>query len=115
MSALSNKIRKSRHISYQVEGGPKLLLIRPTLLEFMAMSEEGVSHADIARRFTIGWEGVRECDIIKGGTTDEIPFDSDAWAEWLDDNGEWWLPIGDKVIKSFNEYMERKEVSKKNS
>lgn len=114
MSNLSDRLYKARQFKYQVDGGPKLILIRPTMYEMIEVHTTGISHNDIAKRFTVGWESVKESDIIKGGASEEIPFDADAWAAWLDEHGTWWTPIGLAIAQSFNEHLERQAAAEKN-
>ena len=113
MSKLSEKLRKSRLFKFEIDGH-KLILERPTQYDMVILHTHGMPHRDIAQKFVVGWEEVREVDILKGGTTDIIEFDQDAWCEWLDDNPEWWAPIGEKVVSAFTEYLDRRKTSVKN-
>jgi len=113
MSALSNRMKKARQSPFEI-GGYTFIILRPTVYEMVRYKEEGGTPYKLADECVVDWKGVHECDIIEGGAAEEIPFDRDTWSSWLQEKGEWWAPIGLRVIQVFNEYVERTEAATKN-
>lgn len=38
------------------------------------------------KRFTVDWEGFKECDFTAAGSSDPAPFSQELWAVWVEDN-----------------------------
>lgn len=108
------KIRKAREFTKEIEGWT-LRLRRPTDAEAKIFKGEKVSHIDIANQFVIGWEGVTEADLVNSGASDLVEFDSELWAEVVQDRPELWNGITDSVLESFLNYRKTREERRKNS
>lgn len=80
--ALIDKIRRAREQRVPV-GDMTFIIRRPTDLE-VGKRGGGISVDDVFQ-YVLGWEGVREVDVIPGGDPHPLPFDVDLCAEWLAD------------------------------
>ena len=73
--SLADKIRMARQA--RVTAGDHTFVIRrPTDLEMIEFRED--PRAVTLLRFVVGWEGVREMDIITGGDPHPAAFDADT-------------------------------------
>ncbi|MDJ0792441.1 MAG: hypothetical protein QNJ71_11140 [Acidimicrobiia bacterium] len=86
---------------------------RPTRAQWTQMARDGATIFDIAEQCVIGWEKVTEADLIRGGASDPVPFDRDAWREWLSDDPDLWQ-IGETVQENYARHVEKTEDRGKN-
>lgn len=114
MSALAERIRKARQFKREIEGW-KLILRRPTEEEGARIfTRDMVEFVELAKDYVIGWEGVKEADIVVSGTTDEVPFESDVWREVVCDHPELWRPIAEEVTNAWLNHRKSREERSKN-
>jgi hypothetical protein len=113
MSALADKIRKAREFGQEVEGW-KLTLRRPTDEEAATLFRDNLSPIEVARRFVVGWSGVAEQDLIKGGSDQPATFDADTWAAVIEDRPEMWGPISEAVVNAWTAHNDKREARAKN-
>ncbi len=113
MSQLGDKIRKAREFTREIEGW-RLRLRRPTDVEAASILRTGARDAlTVATTFVIGWEGVKESDLVPSGNNGEIEFDADAWAEIVADRPELWEPLSTAIVDSWVQFNEAREDRKK--
>lgn len=110
MSALADKIRRARETVIEANGR-RFTVRRPTDEEMAGLAD--ASLIDVARRFTIGWE-FTEIDLVPGGSAVPLPFDADAFGEWIADQPEYWLPLGEAVMAAYKMHIDRRESAVKN-
>ena len=111
MSALLEKMRRAR--AFKVEaGGFTFILRRPTDVEWLEMSAQNTARALLP--FVIGWEGVKEIDLIPGGDPHPLPFDRDACGEWLADRIDLLPALIDAFIKAYEGHLTARAESVKN-
>lgn len=111
--SLAEKIRASRRVSIPV-GKMKFLGRRPTTAEFFQMYKDGAQDVDAVIMLIDGWENVRECDLMKGGSKDLVEFDKVTFAEAIVDLPNIWQPIIEGLIKVTTEHMKLAEANEKN-
>ena len=81
MSALAEKMRAQRE--HWVQVGARRYLVRvPTRLE-AALAGNPV---EAALRAVVGWEGVRQCDLLPGEPDAPAAFDAEAFREFVADD-----------------------------
>lgn len=112
MSTLADKIRAARQIEIKV-GGITFTGRRATNEEFSDYYRNDVSLAEVARRHINGWAGVKESDLIPGGSDDGVKFERDLFNEVIADQQDWWMPIYQEIIRDAIERAEQKAESKK--
>lgn len=108
MSALLEKMRRARETRVEVADFA-FIVRRPTPVEMADMSR--------TRDFTsavVGWEKVREMDIVPGGDPHPLTFDADACAEWLRDRPDLYGPVIDRVMEAFKAHVAALEEAQKN-
>lgn len=114
MSALIEKIKKSRRFSSEVDG----LVFSgtlPTREQFFLFGRDGLTDAELARKVVDGWDFVTEAHLLDGGSNDIVPFDKALFDEVIGDKQEWWRAIADTVIVKFNDASDKKDAPEKNS
>ena len=111
MSTLIDKIRKARETKIDA-GGFGFVIRRPTALEMIEIQNQPRGRAILP--FVIGWDRVKELDLIPGGDPHPLPFDADVCAEWLTDRLDILAPLTDAVFESYRAHEARLEDTKKN-
>lgn len=111
--ALIERIRKARQIAVKV-GEITLTCRRPTDLEMLEMRIEKVTQGDILKRFVEGWDGIKELDLVPGGTGVKVEFSRELFAEWVSDHPESWAIITDAVVQGYKQHESALENSAKN-
>ena len=113
MSSLADKIRASRVLTIQV-GDMKFFARRPSIEEFGEIYSEGVKDPALARRFVTGWENVRECDLLPGGSQELVQFSAEVWGEAVADMPHVWREICTTLTRATTEYLNRGVDDRKN-
>lgn len=108
--SLVEKIRKARELKVEA-GGFTFVILRPTALDMSEMSSASRGRAILP--FVIGWEGVRELDLIPGGDPHPLAFDADVCGEWLADRIDLLGPLASKVFEAFVAHQARLKDEKK--
>lgn len=114
MSELAKQLRKSRERTVKIEGFT-FRYRRPTDYEIAQIARGGITSVEIAERFVIGWEGVLEQDILKGTSDSPAEFGAELWFEWCRDRPDFWSPLREAVMESYQEHCAKREASEKNS
>lgn len=109
--SLINQLRKARETKVQA-GGYTFTVRRPTDTEFLEHRELRVF--EIAQEYVIGWEGVTEADIVKGGGEDQVTFSRDLWREWCADRPDLWEPLFEAVLTAYEKHSEARKAAEKN-
>jgi len=116
MSRLAEKIRKLRQITVPIEGKDYAFVVsRPTEIDVQELRAAGAIPARLlVERFVVGWEGVREMDIIPGGDPHPIEFDREACVEWLSDDVPLLQHLLTKILEAYGTWHEQREAAEKN-
>ncbi len=109
--SLVEEIRKAREMKVEA-GGFTFVIRRPTALEMIELQNQPRGRAILP--FVIGWEGVKEIDVVPGGDPHPLSFDADVCAEWLTDRLDLLAPVADGVFAAFKAHEDRLEDAKKN-
>lgn len=110
-SVLIQKLRAAREQKVPV-GGYTFTVRRPTDIEMVALS--GADSMARLLPYVIGWEGVKEIDIISGGDPRPVEFDADVCAEWMSDRPDLFGPLVDAILASYGKHAEQIKASVKN-
>lgn len=111
MSALADKIRKARESVVPV-GGFDFTIRRPTDMDMLEFNKAREPSGLV--KFVVGWDKVKELDLIPGGDGHPAPFDADACAEWLSDRADLFVPLVNAIVESFQAHKSRLEEAEKN-
>jgi len=108
--SLVEKIRKARESKVEA-GGFTFVIRRPTALEMAEMP--AISRGRAILPFVIGWEGVKEIDVVPGGDPHPLPFNADVCAEWLGDRLDILAPLATQIFDAYTGYQKALEEQKK--
>mgnify|MGYP001358389386 CR=1 FL=1 len=111
MSTLAEKMRKARESIVPV-GGFSFTILRPTDLDMMEFSKDRNPAGLI--QFVVGWEGIKEMDLIPGGDGHPVPFDAEACAEWLADRSDLFIPLVNSITDAYQARQQALEEARKN-
>lgn len=103
-SALVEKMRRAREQRVEA-GGFSFTIRRPTELEMWELRQSERSARGMSR-FVIGWDGVREMDLVANGEPHPLPFDAEACAEWLADRPDLFAVLADRILEAYNRHSE---------
>jgi len=95
--SLADKIRASRKVVVTI-GEIKFMGRRATAEEFARYMSAQTLDAEVARYHIYDWEGVKESDLIDGGSKDMVKFDRELFAEIIGDKPEWFGEIAKVVL-----------------
>lgn len=109
---LIDKIRAARQQTLEVDG-LRFTVRRPTDLETLQWAGDGLEQGEILRRFVLGWEGVKESDLINGGTPKPVAFDSALFMEWVADRPHMWAPLIEAITAGYRDHLRKQEDSLK--
>ena len=111
MSALLEKIRRAREFRVEA-GGYSFTLRRPTDVEWLEVAGQSTARAVLP--YIIGWEGVKELDLIPGGDPHPLPFDAEACQEWLADRIDLLPTLLEAFVKSYEAHLQARSDAEKN-
>ena len=101
------------------EPAKRLRLTRPPEVDVGRLLLQGgrlqVSHDDMLR-YSVGWEGFTEADILGpsvGGNT-PVPFSADLWALVVADHADWAQSAAQALLASVVKHYEAKSADAKN-
>lgn len=110
--ALADKLRKARETSVEA-GGFKFTVRRPTDLEMIEM--RGTVNGSQLLKFVLGWEGVKESDMLEGGDPHPLQFSREVAEEWLADRPDLFAKLAQGIIESYQAHAKQLEDAAKNS
>jgi hypothetical protein len=99
-------------------GRHKFSIRRPTELDLLKRrdGDNVVVSIEMVRDYVVGWEGVRESDIVGAGGSDEIvPFSSELCRAWLEDRADLWPALLGEMQKLIVEHDKALQDASKNS
>lgn len=113
MSVLSDKIKKARQTKVPI-GSFFLTVRRPTNLEMLEFKGLAFRQREILERFVVDWDGFKQSDLFPGGDPEPVPFDHDAYKEWIADHPEYWNDVVAAIVDSYKEHEAKSEELAKN-
>lgn len=111
MSALLEKLRRAREVRVPV-GGYTFTVRRPTDVEWIELRDRPLVRAVLP--FVVGWEGVKEIDLIPGGDPHPVPFNADVCTEWLIDRIDLLPEIVEAFVKAYEDHLAQRGTAEKN-
>lgn len=109
--SLVEKMRRARESRVEA-GGFTFVIRRPTTLEMIEIQDQPRGRAILP--FVIGWEGVKELDLIAGGDPHPLEFDPAVAAEWLTDRADLLGALSAAIFDSYVAHAKRQEEAQKN-
>lgn len=102
MSSLADKLRAARRIEVKV-GELTFSGSRATPEQFSRYANLSVTDSEVCRIHIDDWKGVKESDVIEGGSKDVLKFDRDLFSEIISEKVEWYKPIVAEILKDAQE------------
>ena len=114
MSELIERLKRARERSVEINK-IKFTVRRPTDMEIVEMREQAsnMPQSEVLKRFVVDWSGVKESDLVPGGTGVNVPFDSDLFMEWVVDQPKVWSPLSDAITEEYEKHVKALEKSEK--
>lgn len=103
MSNLAERIRAARRVVIEIDH-MSFLGTRPSVDEFIRLYRDEARNSAIARTYIDGWVGVRECDLVAGGSEQEVSFDAELFDELIADR----VDISDTITRKFIDIVSKK-------
>jgi hypothetical protein len=104
--------RRIRARQTRVEHNGKTFVIRrPTDWEVFDMGE--IKQMDLLEKFVDGWDGFTDADLFPGGDTARAEFSKALFADWLQDNPDFWAPLSKAITKEYQSHATKVEDAKK--
>lgn len=110
----AEKIRKAREFRLPLDGGPTLIVRRPSDLQLLKYRNGYIPPEDL-HKFVVGWEGMKDCDLFPGGGGEPAVFDQEACAEWLQDHVDHIVALAAAIQENVNARVTQLEAAEKNS
>jgi hypothetical protein len=102
------------------EPAKRVRVIRPTEVEIgrhllRGEKQLGVDFEDVVR-FTVGWEGFTEVDLLgRGiGASDPLGYDAELWAELLANRTDWLQKLAKHLLDAVSAYVAEQADARKN-
>lgn len=111
--SVADKLRAARKIDIKV-GDITFHGTRATPEQFSRYATNASTDAEVCRLHIDGWTGVKESDLIDGGSDEVIKFSRDDFSEAISEKPDWYKPIVSKILEDAQErFMARKDNEKK--
>lgn len=94
-------------------GGYTFTVRRPYVAEVVGGQLAGQRPADLVARFTVGWAGVKESDLMPGGDPEDTEFSPALFAAWIQDQPALWAPLSEAIVESYTRYEQELEAQGK--
>jgi|CXWL01.1.fsa_nt_gi hypothetical protein len=108
--SIIDKIKAARLTQIEA-GGFTFTIRRPTALERLKLT--GANSESLLKDFVVGWSGVKEIDLVPGGTDVSVPFSAELFSEWVVDQPQLWNPIVDGILEAMKAHDARLQDDEK--
>lgn len=110
---LLEKLKQARQSRVQC-GEITFIITRPTDQDMAYANRVNLGQKEIFSKFVIGWEGVKEIDIIDSGDSTPAEFSPELFASWIEDKPDYWQPIAQGVKEAYKKHVEKRADALKN-
>lgn len=111
--SLKEKLKESRRITVEI-GNVKFFGRRATEAETLAYHNGDTPNTEVAINHIDGWDGVKECDFLDGGSKELLKFDKEDFADGIADRADWALEIARVVMSTGIERINKRAENAKN-
>lgn len=119
------RLQKRRERTVDLGGGKSVKFLRPPEADFPSMLKTSPGEklatwsveTEHVRKYVVGWTGFTEATLLGEaiGASDSIDFDSELWAEVVEDNIEWRREVAMAILESVVDHITKREEVAKNS
>ena len=113
MSSIAGKLRAARRIEIKI-GDISFFGTRATPEQFSRYATQSTTDSDVCRVHIDDWKGVKECDLIEGGSKEPVKFNQDDFFEAIAEKPEWYKPIVTEILRDAQERFKKKAENEKN-
>lgn len=111
--SIADKLRAARRIEIKIDD-KTFLGTRATPEQFSRYATQASTDAEVCRVHIDDWSGVKECDLIEGGSKEAVKFNRDDFFEVIGEKPDWYKPIVAEILKDAQErFAARKDNEKK--
>ncbi len=110
---LAARIKEEQRMEVKVSH-MTFICIRPTWEQTLDSYRKEETDYQIARKFLIGWSGVKESDLLPGAEEKEIPYNKQLFDLASGNMEEVVQAISQQVITASTEYKKKEEAAAKN-
>lgn len=108
MADLSAKILAARR-RWVEAGGYGFEIQRPTeydLAELRARrpKDKILGMVELVKAHVVGWRGIKESDLVPGGSEDAPAFGAELFAAFIEDRPKLWAPLAQAIWDSVQEH-----------
>lgn len=116
MSLIADKMRKARHTSVTIDGVTYHFrrLTDLDVADMQARRQAGTISVRDQLAFFFGWEGMTEDKLIHGGSDIPVPWDADAFIEYVSDNGALFGQLSDALVNAYTAHNKAAKEARKN-
>lgn len=120
---LLETMRSQRKRWVDVAAGKRVQILLPTELEvvrhFLKAQDGKASlscEVEEVKRFTCGWEGITEADILGAavGASDPVAFDPEVWGLLIEEHLDWVRTVARALLDGIVERQSQREADAKN-
>jgi len=108
----ADKLRAARRIEIKV-GEFTFFGTRATPEQFSRYATMQSTDAEVCRIHIDDWVGVKESDLIEGGSKEIKKFSRDDFSEAIGEKVEWYKPIVAEILKDAQERFEARQKNEK--
>lgn len=112
MSALADKLRAARRIEIKIDD-KTFFGTRATPEQFSRYATQASTDAEVCRVHIDDWAGVKECDLIDGGSKEVVKFNRDDFFEAIGEKPDWYKPIVAEILKDAQERFATRAANEK--
>lgn len=110
--SIAEKLAEQKKLTITI-GSVEFLARRATVEEFARYATERVSDAEVARLHVIGWNGVKESDLLDEGKADAVPYSASLFDQVIGDKPDWYSVIAQRVMDHAIKYLQSKAENEK--
>lgn len=114
MSTLADRIREQRRVEIKIDD-ITLYASRATDAQAISYVQNATPDLDVISKHITGWTGVKERDVIEGGSEELIDFDHEVFMLGIGDRIDWIKPCIEKIFIEPWERLQKKIDTEKKS
>ncbi|MBP7953535.1 MAG: hypothetical protein KAZ14_00030 [Nitrosomonas sp.] len=113
MGTLADRIREQRKVEVKI-GDITLFATVSDDSDIIKYMREGTDDQEVIKSHVYGWSGVKERDLIDGGSDDIVAFDKEVFDLSIKNKIDWWAPSIEEIFTKPWKRLENKlELKKK--
>lgn len=112
-SAVIKAIWAQRETKVALDDNKSVTIRRPPEGELWVLA--GRVDLEHVVRYTVGWQGFTEADVISGGASDALEFSAELFREVVVDHAEWITAIANAIAEAVKTHSDKRKAAAGNS